>query len=225
MTTRTSFTSKTGAPLDGELAEPAGTGKVPAIVLVHEWWGVNDHIRSLATRLAAAGFLVLAPDLYHGTSTTDPGEAGKLSTALDTLVAMGEIAGATAFLRAHPRASGKVGVTGFCLGGALSLAAACHVEGLSAVVPFYGIPPESKVDWSKVTAPIQAHVASKDAWVTVAKAEAVKAKLEAAGKAVELCVYDADHAFMNDTRAEVYAPDAAKLAWSRMVSFFKTHLG
>jgi carboxymethylenebutenolidase len=225
MTTRISFPSKHGTTIEGELAEPAGSGKVPAIVLVQEWWGVNDHIRSLATRLAAEGFLVLAPDLYHGTTTKDAGEAGELMQALDTVAAVDDIAGAAAHLRKHARANGKVGVTGFCLGGALSFASACHVEGLSAVVPFYGIPPEDKVDWTKVTAPIQAHVATRDAWVTVAKAEAVKEKLAAAGKAVELCVYDADHAFVNDTRPEVYAPDAAKLAWSRMVSFFKTHLG
>lgn len=224
MTTRISFPSKSGNTIEGELAEPAGSGRVPAVVLVQEWWGVNEHVRSLATRLAEAGFLVLAPDLYHGKTTRDAGEAGKLMQALDTFVAVDEIAGAAAQLRQHPRANGKVGVTGFCLGGALSFAAACHVEGLSAVVPFYGIPPEEKVDWTKVTAPIQAHVASKDAWVTVAKAEAVTKKLEAAGKSIELCVYDADHAFVNDTRPDVYSPENAKLAWGRMLAFFQQHL-
>lgn len=224
MTTRISFSSKSGTKVEGELAEPKGTGKAPAIVLVQEYWGVNDHVRSLVQRMADEGFLVVAPDLYHGKTTTDAGEAGKLMTALDTLVAAQEIAGAAAYLKAHPRSNGKVGVTGFCLGGALSLAAACHVEGLSAVAAFYGIPPAEKVDYGKVTAPILMHVAKKDHWVTVARAEALKSELEAKGKSIELCIYDADHAFVNDTRPEVYAPAEAKRAWERTVAFFREHL-
>lgn len=224
MTKRVTFQSKTGSEISGELAEPSGADKAPAVVLIQEWWGVNDHVRDLADRLAKEGFLVVAPDLYHGKATKDPEEAGKLMSALDTLVAVSEIAGAAEYLKKHPRGSGKVGVTGFCLGGALSLAAACHVEGLSAVVPFYGIPPADKVDYSKVTAPILMHVAQHDEWVSVPKAEALKKELEGHGKSIELHVYDAQHAFVNDTRPEVYKKDAAELAWSRTVAFLKKHL-
>jgi len=225
MTKRVEFVSKNGSKVEGQLAEPAGDGKVGALVLLQEWWGLNDHIKSIAERMAKEGFLVVAPDLYHGKSTKDPGEAGKLMTELDTLVAVQEIAGAVKFLKKHPRSNGKVGVFGFCMGGALSLASACHVEGLAAVTMFYGIPPAEKVDYAKVTAPILAHVAQHDEWVTVAKAEAVKKEVESHGKSFELHTYDAQHAFVNDTRPEVYSADNAKVAWDRTVAFFKKHVG
>jgi carboxymethylenebutenolidase len=224
MTTRVSFKSKTGSDVSGELAEPAGSGKVPTLVLLQEWWGVNDHIRDLATRFASDGFLVVVPDLYHGKSTKDATEAAKLMTELDTLAAMSDIAGAVTFAKEHARGNGKVGVVGFCMGGALSFAAACHIEGLSAVVPFYGIPPAEKVDYAKVTAPIMTHVAKKDEWVTVAKAEEIRKQLADRGHPIEMHVYDADHAFVNDTRPEVHDPQNAKLAWERTVAFFKKHL-
>jgi carboxymethylenebutenolidase len=224
MTTRVTFKSKTGSEMSGELAEPSGSGKVPTVVLIQEWWGVNDHIRDLADRLAKEGFLVVAPDLYHGKTTKDATEAGKLMTELDTLAAVKDIAGAVAYLEAHPRGNGKVGVVGFCMGGALTLASACHVDGLSAVVPFYGIPPAEKVDYAKVTAPVMMHVAKRDEWVTVGKAEAIKKQLDDRGHPMELHVYDADHAFVNDTRPEVYSKDNAKRAWDQTTAFFKKHL-
>jgi carboxymethylenebutenolidase len=224
MTSRVTFQSMVGSNVSGELAEPAGAGKVASIVLLQEWWGVNDHIRDLAHRLAKEGFLVVAPDLYHGKVATDATEAGKLMRELDTLAAMKDVAGAVAYLKAHPRGNGKVGVVGFCMGGALSLASACHIEGLSAVAAFYGIPPAEKVDYARVTAPIITHVARRDEWVTVGKMEAIKKQLESHGKAMELHVYDADHAFMNDTRPQVYDAASAKLAWDRTVAFFGKHL-
>lgn len=224
MTTRVSFTGKNGQKVDGELAEPSGTGKAPAVVLIQEWWGLNDHVKSLADRLAAEGFLVVAPDLYHGKITKDADEASKLMTELDTLQAVQEIGAAASYLREHARGNGKVGVIGFCMGGALSFASACHVDGLSAVVPFYGIPPAEKVDYGKVTAPILAHFAKQDEWATVAKAEAIKKQIDTHGKSMTLEVYDAQHAFVNDTRPEVYDAENAKLAWSRSVAFLKKNL-
>jgi len=185
---------------------------------------VNGHIRDLVTRFAAQGFLVAAPDLYHGEVATDAEDAGRRMTALDTLVAVKEIGKAADFLKAHPRSNGKVGVTGFCLGGALSLAAACHVPGLSAVVAFYGIPPAAKVDYAKVTAPVMAHFAKRDAWATAGKAEAIKRELAARGVPMDLHVYDADHAFVNDTRPEVYDERNAKLALERTYAFLREKL-
>jgi len=225
MTTQVSFKAKSGHQVTGALGEPTGSAKTGAVVLVQEWWGLNDHIKSLVDRLAAEGFVVLAPDLYHGVVTKDAGEAMKHMQALDTLKAVDEIAGAVSYLKEHARSNGKIGVTGFCLGGALTLATACHVPGIAAAVAFYGTPPDEKVDWSKATAPIMAHIASKDEWVTPARGEDVKKKIEAAGKtSVELHTYDAQHAFVNDTRPEVYSPENAKLAWDRTVGFFKKHL-
>jgi carboxymethylenebutenolidase len=224
MTTKVSFEDKGGKTIDGVLAEPSGTGKAPSVVLIQEWWGINDHIKSLADRLAKEGFLVVAPDLYHGKIAKDAGEANALMTELDTLAAMKEIAAAVAFAKTHARSNGNVGVMGFCMGGALSFAAACHVEGLGAVVPFYGTPPAEKVDYAKVTAPILAHFAKNDDWATVAKAEAIKKQLDELGKPMHLEVYDAGHAFVNDTRPEAYDEKSAKLAWQRSIDFLKKNL-
>jgi carboxymethylenebutenolidase len=224
MTTKVTFEGKNGTELSGVLAEPGGTGKAPALVLIQEYWGINDHVKSIADRLAKEGFLVIAPDLYHGKIAKDSQEAGKLMAALDTLNAVQEIAAAATFSKEHPRSNGKVGVIGFCLGGALAFASACHVEGLSAVVPFYGIPPAEKVDYSRVTAPILAHFAKNDDWATVARAEAIKKQIDAQGKSMQLEVYDAGHAFLNDARPEAYDEKSAKLAWQRSVDFLKKNL-
>ena len=224
MSTNVSFEGTGGIKVSGALAEPSGAGKAPAVVLVQEYWGLNAHVKSLVDRLAGEGFLVLAPDLYHGKLAKDAAEAGQLMGALDTLEAMKEIGATASFLEGHARGNGKVGVIGFCLGGALSFAAACHVEGLSAVVPFYGVPPAEKVDYAKVTAPILAHFAKVDPWATVEKAEAIKTQVEATGHTMQLEVYDAGHAFVNDTRPEAYDEKSAKLAWQRTVDFLKKHL-
>lgn len=226
MTSKVTFQAKNGGDVSGELAEPSGaaSAKAPSLVLIQEWWGINDHMKSIAERLAGEGFLVLAPDLFHGKIAKDAAEAGKLMTELDTLRAVKEIDGAATFLKAHPRGNGKVGVIGFCMGGALAFASACHVEGLSAVVPFYGIPPAEKVDYTRVTAPVLAHFAKKDEWATVAKAQVIEEQLVAQGKPMQLEVYDAGHAFMNDSRPEAYDEKSAKLAWQRSVDFLKKHL-
>jgi carboxymethylenebutenolidase len=225
MTTNVTFEGLGGSDVNGAIAEPRGTGKAPAVVLVQEYWGVNAHVKDLVDRLAAEGFLVVAPDLYHGKIAKDSAEAGQLMTALDTLEAMKEIGATVAFLKEHARGNGKVGVIGFCLGGALTFAAACHVEGLSAAVPFYGVPPADKVDYAKVTAPVLAHFANVDPWASVDKGEAIKTQIDAAGKTtMQLEVYDAGHAFVNDTRPEAYDEKSAKLAWQRTVDFLKKHL-
>lgn len=220
MTKRVAFES-----IEAELAEPVGSERAPGLVLVQEWWGVNNHVRDLAERFAKEGFLVVAPDLYHGKVTKDAAEAGSLMAALDTVQAVKEIGQAAAYLKQHPRGNGNAGVTGFCLGGALTFAAACHVPGLSAVVAFYGVPPAEKVDYANVTAPVMAHFAKNDDWATVAKAEEIKKQLDGRGHPMELFTYDAQHAFVNDTRPEVYDEKSAKLAWERTVAFLKKHVG
>jgi carboxymethylenebutenolidase len=225
MTTHIDFPARSGAPTSGALALPEGSDKAPALVLVQEWWGVDDHIRSLADRFAKAGFVTLAPDLYHGTVTKDAGEAGKLMQALDGKRAMDDLAGAVDYLAAYARSNGKVGVVGFCMGGAYALAAASNIPEVTAAVPFYGIPPAERLDFAKMKAPILMHVATRDEWVTVARAQEIAAQVNAHGGAMKVEVHEADHAFMNDTRPEVYAPEAAKLAWDRAVAFLHQHLG
>ncbi len=212
----------------GEVVTPPGAADgatSPGLVVVQEWWGVNDHMRDVAGRFAKAGFLVVLPDLYDGKVTKDAGEAGALMQALDTMRAVDQIRAAALWLKAQASCSGKVGVTGFCMGGAMSFAAACHVPGLSAVVPFYGIPPAEKVDYANVTAPVLAHFARRDEWAAPSKAEAIKAQLDARGAPMELCVYDAEHAFFNDTRPDVHHAESASLAWKRTIAFLHRHLG
>jgi carboxymethylenebutenolidase len=146
-------------------------------------------------------------------------------TELDKARAVREIGETAAWAKSLPRSNGKVAVTGFCLGGALTFATACNVPGLAAAVPFYGLPP-NPVDWTKVTAPILAHFAKHDQWATVSGAEEIKRAIEKAGKTtMQLEVYDAQHAFVNDTRPEVYSADNAKRAWERTIAFLKQHAG
>jgi carboxymethylenebutenolidase len=226
MPKRITFNSKSGTPIEGEIALPGGDMKAPGVVLIQEWWGINGHIRSILDRLASAGFIALAPDLYHGASTTEFAEAEALMKALNWDKALDEIGGAAAHLHAHERCIGRVGVTGFCLGGALAFATATHYPDLiSAAVPFYGIPPEpARADFSKVRAPIMAHFASRDQWAKPELAQMIQAEVERAGQTMELHVYEADHAFYNDTRPDVYNIEAAKLAWKRSMDFLHKHL-
>jgi carboxymethylenebutenolidase len=215
-TQRVTFSSSAG-DASGVLVTPASTNsKPPGIVVIQEWWGLNEQIQSVAERYAEAGFVALVPDLYHGKLAKDAEEAGRLMKALDHGKAVQEIAGAVAFLR--ERGSGKVAVTGYCLGGALSLASAVQIRGLAAVVAYYGLPGD--LDWSKVDAPIQAHFAMHDDWATVAGAQKVKAAVKVP---MDLHVYDAQHAFANDRRQEVYNPEAAKQAWGHGLTFLRAH--
>jgi carboxymethylenebutenolidase len=201
-TQRVTFPSSAGEA-SGVLVTPAASaGTKPAgVVVLQEWWGVNDQIQSVAQRYADAGFVALVPDLYHGQIAKDAEEAGRMMKALDFGKAVQEIAGAVAFLR--DQSSGKVAVTGYCLGGALTFASAVNIRGLAAVVPFYGLPGD--LDWSKIDAPVQAHFAQHDDWATVAGAQKIK------------------DAFANDRRPEVYNVEAAKQAWNHAVSFVRAH--
>jgi carboxymethylenebutenolidase len=214
-TQRVTFPSSAG-DASGVLVTPAGGGKPPGIVILQEWWGINEQIQSVAKRYAEAGFVALVPDLYHGQVATDPEEARRLMTELDSGKAVQEIAGAVAFVR--ERSNGKVALTGYCLGGALSFRSAVHIRGLAAVVPFYGLP--SDLDWSKIDAPIQAHFAKHDDWATVAGAQKIKAAVTVP---MDLHVYDAEHAFANEQRADVYNPEAAKQAWGHALAFVRAH--
>jgi carboxymethylenebutenolidase len=223
MSERVSFKSRTGAPVDGALAVPAGSGKAPAVVVIQEWWGLNEQIKGIADRLAGEGFVALVPDLYHGKLATDRDEASHLMNTLDWTRAMDDLAGAVAHLREHPRSNGKVAVVGFCMGGALSFAAAASIPGLAAVVPCYGVP--GQADYTKVDAPILAHFCKTDDWATPEIARKIQAQIEEQGGSMELHLYDAEHAFMNEKRPEVYHPEAAKQAWARTIAFLRQHAG
>jgi carboxymethylenebutenolidase len=222
MTTRVHYESKSGRSVQGELAVPAAAGKSSALILVQEWWGLNDNIRAYADRYAAEGFVTLAVDLYDGAVTTDREEASHRMNSLDWTAALDHIAGAIHFLANHERSTGKVGITGFCMGGALTVAAAAALEGLGAAVPFYGIP--GSFDAHGVKAPVLAHVANRDTWATPELMDAAAGAIRAAGGRAELAFYDADHAFMNMARPEVYDPASAGRAWASTVAFLRAEL-
>lgn len=201
--------------------EPAA--RVPGLVVVQEWWGLNAHIEDLCNRFAAKGFLVIGADLYGGQTTKDPSEAARLAGEMQTADALVVIGAAIERLRADPGCNGRVGAVGFCLGGAMSLAAAANLS-VDAAVPFYGLPKAEFARWDQVQGPIQGHYARRDGHITPARVEAVRDALLAAGKTAEFHFYDADHAFANDTRPEVYDRAAAELALGRAVDFLHLHL-
>ena len=222
MTNQVTFPAASGQTT-GVLFTPDGNDKRPGVVIIHEWWGVNDQIQSIAKQWAREGFLAIVPDLYHGhvVPISDAAAANTAMSKLDFPRALQEIAGAIAYLKDHPRSTGKVAVTGYCMGGALSFATAAMVPGLAAVVPFYGLPPSA--DWSRVDAPIQAHFATQDDWATVDGAKAIQAALAKHERRMELHVYDAKHAFCNDQRPDVHDPSACAQAWQRTVSFVRAN--
>lgn len=222
MAQRVTFPAASGEA-SGVMFMPDGNERRPGIVLIHEWWGVNDQMQSIAQKWANEGFNVLVPDLYHGTVVPigDAKAAEAAMMALDFPRALQEITGAIAFLKNHGKSSGKVSVSGYCMGGALSFATATTVPGLAAVVPFYGLPPGG--DWSRVDAPIQAHFATEDDWATVDGAKAIQEQLGKHKRQMELHVYAAKHAFCNDQRPEVYNPQACAQAWSRAVEFVRSY--
>ncbi len=210
----------TNGEISGVLVLPSGEGRVPGVVVLQEWWGVNAQLESIAQRWADAGFAAIIPDLYHGKVIPigKADEAGAAMKALDFGKAVQEIGATVEFLKKHARSTGKVAVTGYCLGGALSLATAVNVRGLSAVVPYYGLPGD--LDWSKIDAPVQAHFALTDDWATVAGAQKIK---DAVKVPMQLHAYEAQHAFCNDQRPEVYNAGCATQAWERTLEFVRAH--
>ena len=217
-------------PMNGEsgggylAVRPAGRG--PGVVVIQEWWGLVDHIKAVADRLAAAGFTALAPDFYDGRTTTSPDEAGKLMMALNIAGAEQKLRGAVDYLLSRDEAQGdRVGTVGFCMGGQLSLYAACANARVGACVDFYGIHPNVKPDLAVLQAPVLGFFAEKDGFVPPAAARQLESDLRAAGKSVDITVFEgADHAFFNDSRAEVYNAAYAGECWNRMIAFYNAHL-
>lgn len=225
MTTNVQFSTKAGGQIEGALCEPSGSGKTGALVVVHEWHGLNEVMKLHCEQFAQAGFLALVPDLFHGKIAKNDDEAAKLITTFDFRKAVGEIGEAVAHLRAHPRCNGRVAVVGFCLGGALTLAAARHVPALEAAVPFYGLPRIPSDEFTDVKTPICGHYARVDDWANPSVAEEIQGKVRSGGGQMDLYVYDAKHAFMRSTDASVYDPKSAELAWRRTVDFLHQHIG
>jgi carboxymethylenebutenolidase len=217
--------SSNGGTTSGYLATPA-SGKWPGVIVIQEWWGLVPHIKDVCDRFAAAGYVALAPDFYHGKSAKSPDEAGKLMMAMRIDQAEKDLRGATQYLLAHEATTGdKVGTVGFCMGGALSLYAATRNPQVGACVIFYGGHPNVKPDLEQLQAPVLGLYAERDGFVTPEVARTLERRLKELGKSCEIHIYPgADHAFFNDERKEVYDPAAAEDAWKRVIKFYEEHL-
>ena len=217
--------SSIGSQASGYLAIPdKGTG--PGVVVLQEWWGLVDHIKDVCDRFAANGYVALAPDLYHGKTAKSPDEAGKLMMALRIDETEKDLRGAIEFLLGHQATTGsKVGIIGFCMGGALSLYAATKNPKVGACVVFYGGHPNVKPDLPNLQAPVLGIYAERDGFVTPELVHQLERQLKKLGKSVEVHIYPGvDHAFFNDQRPEVYDEKASADAWRRVLEFFAKHL-
>ena len=194
-----------------------------AVVLIQEWWGINDHIRDLAGRYVKEGYLCIAPDLYRGTLAKNTEEAGALMQAL-------EIDDGLETIRKAIDATGEAydvkrfAITGYCMGGTFALRAACEFPELKAAAPFYGDIPEESV-LAKLKVPTLFIAGKRDAWINPEKVSTLKGIATRYSLPVEVISYDADHAFFNDTRPQVYNAEAAADAWRRVLEHFSKHLG
>lgn len=212
--------------VDGFLARPEGTGPFPGVIVIQEWWGLDDHIKDIAVRFAREGFAALAPDLYHGKVTAEPDEAQKLMMALDMNRAANELANAADYLASQAFTRGRgIGATGFCMGGGLALTLACNSALVKAAAPFYGVNPDPVDKVADLRGPVLAIYAEHDSWAGPPVREALKAALEKHGKQFDIRVYPGtEHAFFNDTRPQVYREAAARDAWQRVLALFRANL-
>jgi carboxymethylenebutenolidase len=225
-----SFNRPDGKTLSGYLSEPAHPAGAPAIVVIQEWWGVNGQIRGVADRLATAGYLALVPDLYRGKATVEAEEAHHLMTGLNFGdAASQDIRGAVQYLKTR---STKVGVTGFCMGGALTLLSVGAAPEIDAGVVWYGCPPLEYIDAAKIKVPLLGHWATQDEFFPTATVDQLQEKLSAAGVTFDFHRYLAHHAFANETAvgpgripATQYDPVWSQQAWDRTLRFLGRWLG
>ena len=229
MGTTVSFSRLDGKIVQGYLAEPQNAKGASAIVVLQEWWGVNGQIRGVADRLASAGYIALVPDLFRGKSTTEAEEAKHLMTGLNFGdAASQDVRGAVQFLKTR---GSKVGITGFCMGGALTLLAVCMVPEIDAAVVWYGCPPLEYIDATKIKAPLQAHWATQDEFFPIGTVDQLEKKLREAGVTFDFHRYLAHHAFANEaavgpgrTPQTQYDPIWSQQAWDRTLTFFGREL-
>jgi carboxymethylenebutenolidase len=217
-----------GGEAAGYLAQPA-TGRGPGVLVLQEWWGLDDHIRSVCDRLAAAGFVALAPDLYRQDPTTEPGEAQQRMMALSMDQAARDMRAAAAYLLTEfDGVIGEhVGAVGFCLGGGLAVWAAATCSMVGATVSYYYVMPHGKPDFTKINSFVLGHFGTADEFISVPQAQALLTELRDAGVATIFEFYTgAGHAFFNDTnRLGTYDAQAAALSWGRTLAFLHDHLG
>ena len=225
--TEVTFKRPDGKDCRGFLVEPKVGASAPGVVVIQEWWGVNDQIKGVAARYASLGYRALVPDLYRGKVGLNAKEAEHLMNGLNFGDAAGQdVRGAVQHLK---KTSTKVGVTGYCMGGALTLLAAANVPELDAAAAWYGFPPLEYLDATRIKAPLLGHFATEDAYFPIAGVAELERKLDAAKVRYEFHRYEAQHAFANDEPpdpkvATRYDAQLAETAWKRTTAFFDRHL-
>nr|WP_228047132.1 dienelactone hydrolase family protein [Saccharopolyspora sp. HNM0983] len=208
------------------MALPAGSG--PGVVVIQEWWGLTDHVAEVADRLAAEGFVALAPDLYGGPTTHDAQEAARMMQELPVERAARDLGGAVDHLLGHEKSTGSaVGVVGFCMGGGFAIVlAAQQGDRVGATVPFYGVPSADGTDFSGLTSPMLCHFGEYDRTISVDAVEQLRDEIvRQSPVAPQVHVYPAGHAFFNDRNPAAYQEEAAELAWRRTLTFLRGKLG
>ncbi len=207
-------------------ARPSGAGAYPGTLVIQEWWGLNEHVKDITRRLAAEGFVALAPDLYGGKVTSDPKRAGAWMAELDREAAIGILLAALRFLQEkEPIYAEHIGVIGFCMGGSYALLLACRTPALKAAVPFYGDHPDPIEQVKNIRCPVLFFGGAKDSWINASKTDQLKEAFQQHGVNGEVRIYpDAGHAFFNDTRPDVYNAPAAQDAWTRALGLFSRTL-
>jgi carboxymethylenebutenolidase len=217
-----------GGQAHGYLATPK-SGSGPGVILIQEWWGLDDHIADLADRLAGEGFVTLAPDLFGGRVAHDSDEAGRYMSELPAEQAARDLSGAVDYLLGQDAVtSDTVGAVGFCMGGGFVLMlAAQQGDRIGAAVPFYGVGQGVPNSFASITAPVQGHYGELDAFYPVDDARAQEAQMRRETQStVEFFYYPAGHAFHNDKdKLGTYDETSARLAWTRAVEFLHQHLG
>ena len=229
LTTSTAHYTSGDIQMAAYLARPKGKGTYPGLIVIQEWWGLNEHIKDIARRFAREGYVALAPDLYSCLGhkvTADPNEAGRLMSSLKPEQALKDLQATLAYLKnlegvRHER----LGVAGFCMGGTYALLLPCHTREVKAAAPFYGQVPSPADPLKNLACPVLYIYGDADGWITMADVTRLQEGLKRYGKAGEVKIYHgAPHAFFNDTRKDVYRPAEAKDAWARVLQFFARHL-
>jgi len=217
------FARPDGKKAPGYLEMPVAGKNAPAVVVIQEWWGLNQQIKGVADRLAQAGYRALVPDLFRGKLAKDRNEASHMMDTLDWGGAILDVRGAVQHLKGF--SPSKVAVLGFCMGGALTLISGVKVAEMDAGVCFYGIPPTEAADPSQIRVPMQFHFATNDDWCNPTAIGKLEESMKRGNVSYELFRYEGTHhAFMNDARPEVHDPKAAKVAWDRALKFLAARL-
>ncbi len=219
-----------GVQLFAYVAAPEAKEKRPALIVVQEWWGLNDHVKDITRRCAAAGYVAIAPDLYSRFGhvvTKNPNEAGELMNRLKQEDGIKDLMATITYLKTVPEAdAARLGVIGFCMGGSYALRLPCETKDLKAAVPFYGQVPNPDTPLQSLACPVLYIYGEDDGWITKADVQRLAGALKKYKKPGEIKTYPgAAHAFFNDTRKDVYRPAEAKDAWARAMVFFRQHLG